>query len=120
MPRAGSEQEKQPQGEEQLLVLPLGEEEQDEEQQLVRKALESLPDTHFLVQEENYAFGELLRASSLPAFTTDRVQRRSGATEGRVAVPITDPGMSVDYFAAYRTADRRRLAAALKFIEGYA
>lgn len=84
------------------------------------KALESLPDTHFLVQEENYAFGELLRASSLPAFTTDRMQRRSGATEGRVAVPITDPGMSVDYFAAYRTADRRRLAAALKFIEGYA
>lgn len=84
------------------------------------KTLESLPDTHFLVQQEDYAFGELLRASSLPAFTTDRIQRRYGATEGRVAVPIADPGTSVDYFVAYRAADRRRLAAALKFIEGYA
>ena len=84
------------------------------------KTLESLPDTHFLVQQEDYAFGELLRASSLPAFTTDRVQRRYGATEGRVAVPIADPGTSVDYFVAYRTSDKKRLAAALKVIEAYA
>ena len=84
------------------------------------KTLESLPDTHFLVQQEDYAFRELLRASSLPAFTTDRVQRRYGATEGRVAVPIADPGTSVDYFVAYRTSDKKRLAAALKVIEAYA
>ena len=83
------------------------------------KTLESLPDTHFLVQEEDYAFGELLRASSLPAFTTDRVQHRYGATEGRVTIPIADPGTGVDYFVAYRTSDRQRLAAAIKVIEGY-
>ena len=73
----------------------------------------------FLVQQEDYAFGELIRASSLPAFTTDRVQRRYGATEGRVAVPISDPGTSVDYFVAYRSADKKRLAAGLKVIEAY-
>lgn len=84
------------------------------------KTLESLPDTHFLVQQEDYAFGELLRASSLPAFTTDRIQRRYGATEGRVAVPIADPGTSVDYFVAYRAADKKRLAAAIKLIDAYA
>lgn len=84
------------------------------------KTLESLPDTHFLVQQEDYAFGELLRASSLPAFTTDRIQRRYGATEGRVAIPIADPGTSVDYFVAYRATDKRRLAAAIKVIEAYA
>lgn len=83
------------------------------------RTLESLPDTHFLVQQEDYAFGELIRASSLPAFTTDRVQRRYGATEGRVAVPISDPGTSVDYFVAYRSADKKRLAAGLKVIEAY-
>ena len=83
------------------------------------RTLESLPDTCFLVQQEDYAFGELIRASSLPAFTTDRVQRRYGATEGRVAVPISDPGTSVDYFVAYRSADKKRLAAGLKVIEAY-
>ncbi len=83
------------------------------------RTLESLPDTRFLVQQEDYAFGELIRASSLPAFTTDRVQRRYGATEGRVAVPISDPGTSVDYFVAYRSADKKRLAAGLKVIEAY-
>lgn len=83
------------------------------------RTLESLPDTRFLVQQEDYAFGELIRASSLPAFTTDRVQRRYGATEGRVAVPISDHGTSVDYFVAYRSADKKRLAAGLKVIEAY-
>lgn len=84
------------------------------------ETLKSLPDTHFLVQEGNYAFGELLRASSLSAFTTDRIQRRYGATKGRVAIPIADPGTSVDYFVAYRATDKRRLAAAIKVIEAYA
>ena len=83
------------------------------------RTLESLPDTRFLVQQEDYAFGELIRTSSLPAFTTDRVQRRYGATEGRVVVPISDPGTSVDYFVAYRSADKKRLAAGLKVIEAY-
>lgn len=83
------------------------------------RTLESLPDTHFLVQQEDYAFGELLRASSLPAFTTDRVQRRYGATEGRVVVPISDPGTTVEYFVAYRSAEKKRLAAALKLISAY-
>ena len=83
------------------------------------RTLESLPDTRFLVQQEDYAFGELIRASSLPAFTTDRVQRRYGATEGRVAVPISDAGTSVDYFVAYRSADKKRLAAGLKVREAY-
>ena len=83
------------------------------------RTLESLPDTRFLVQQEDYAFGELIRASSLPAFTTDRVQRRYGATEGRVVVPISDPGTSVDYFVAYRSDDKKRLAAGLKVIEAY-
>ena len=82
-------------------------------------AFESLPDTHFLVQQEDYAFGELLRASSLPAFTTDRVQRRYGATEGRIAIPITDPGTSVDYLVAYRSTEKKHLTAALKLIAAY-
>ena len=83
------------------------------------KTLESLPDTHFLVQQEDYAFGELLRASSLPAFTTDRVQRRYGATEGRIAIPITDPRTSVDYLVAYRSTEKKHLTAALKLIAAY-
>lgn len=81
--------------------------------------LKKMPDTRFIVQHENYAFGELLRASSLPAFNTDRAQRRYGPVEGRVTIPITDPEVSVDYFVAYRAADKKRLESVLKYISGY-
>ena len=78
--------------------------------------LKAMPDTHFIVQRESYAFGELLRASSLPAFNTDRAERRYGAAEGRVTIPITDPGASVHYYVAYKKESRARLAEALKYI----
>ncbi len=83
-----------------------------------------LPMNHPLAGEKELHLADLngetmlLRASSLPAFTTDRAQRRYGATEGRVAVPITDPGTSVDYFVAYKSSDKKRLEAALKRISG--
>ena len=78
--------------------------------------LKAMPDTHFIVQRESYAFGELLRASSLPAFNTDRAERRYGAAEGRVTIPITDPGASVHYYVAYKKESRARLAEVLKYI----
>lgn len=81
--------------------------------------LSAMPDTHFLVQEEDYAFGELLRASSLPAFTTDRVRRRDGGMSGRVAVPISDSAASVDYFVAFRSSRRQRLSGVIRYVSGY-
>lgn len=81
--------------------------------------LKKMPDTRFIVQEENYAFGELLRASNLAAFNTDRAERRFGSVEGRVTIPVTDPGASVSYYVAYKTADKSRLSAAVRFVRNY-
>ena len=51
---------------------------------------EKMPDTHFLVQEENYAFDELVKASALPSFTTDLVIKREGVVSNRITIPISD------------------------------
>ena len=36
-----------------------------------------------------------------------------------MTIPITDPEVSVDYFVAYRAADKKRLESVLKYISGY-
>ena len=64
-----------------------------------------MPSTRFLVQEDA-AFAELVKASALPSFTTDRALARGGDDRTRIHVPILDPEVNVTYYCLYRTADR--------------
>lgn len=67
-----------------------------------KKALEKeMPDTHFLIQTEASALGELVRASALPSFITDLVMEREGEVPNRVNIPISDPEASVTFYLAY-------------------
>lgn len=59
---------------------------------------EKMPDTHFLVQEENFAFDELVKASVLPSFTSDLAIKRDGDTPSRISVPILDKEANVSYY----------------------
>lgn len=65
---------------------------------------QKMPSTRFLVQEDA-AFAELVRASALPSFTTDRALARGGDDRTRIHVPILDPEANVTYYCLYRTAD---------------
>lgn len=67
-----------------------------------KKALEKeMPDTHFLIQTEASALGELVRASALPSFITDLVMEREGEVPNRVNILISDPEASVTFYLAY-------------------
>lgn len=67
-----------------------------------KKALEKeMPDTHFLIQTEASALGELVRASALPSFITDLVMEREGEVPNRVNIPISDPEASVTFYLEY-------------------
>lgn len=55
-----------------------------------------MPASKFLVQEDDFAFRELVRASSLPCFTTN-LASDSGILHGRNIIPITDPEANVTY-----------------------
>ncbi len=58
-----------------------------------------MPDSKFLVQTDNAVFDELVRASSLPCFTTDYGQLRDDYPE-RVNIPLTDDEAHVTFYLA--------------------
>lgn len=70
---------------------------------------EKMPDTHFLVQEENYAFDELVKASALPSFTTDLVTKREGIVSNRILIPISDEEASVTYYCVCKLTVKKEL-----------
>ena len=75
---------------------------------------EKMPDTQFLVQEEAFAFNELVKASALPSFTSDLVIKREGAVPNRVIIPILDEEANVTFYCLYRAGDRAMLNRFLK------
>ena len=69
-----------------------------------------MPDTHFLVQEGNFAFNELVKASALPSFTSDLVIKREGAVPNRVIVPILDEQANVTFYCLYQAKAKAMLS----------
>ena len=60
---------------------------------------EKMPASKFLVQTDVSVFDELVRASSLPCFTTDYGQLQGGYS-GRVNIPLTDDEAHVTFYLA--------------------
>ena len=60
---------------------------------------EKMPASKFLVQTDASVFDELVRASSLPCFTTDYGQLQGGYPE-RVNIPLTDDEAHVIFYLA--------------------
>ena len=63
---------------------------------------EKMPSSKFLVQTDTAVFDELVRASSLPCFTTDYGQLRFGYPS-RVNIPLTDAEAHVTFYLTQRT-----------------
>lgn len=63
---------------------------------------EKMPASKFLVQTEEAVFDELVRASSLPCFTTDYFLNRNAAYPGRVNIPLVDPEADVTFYVLCR------------------
>lgn len=59
---------------------------------------EKMKDSRFLTQSDRFSFNELLRASSLPSFTTDLAKKYLEPEDGRIEVPISDPEAVVHYY----------------------
>ncbi len=60
---------------------------------------EKMPHSRFLIQNERFAFDELVQASILPSFVSDLTIRMNGQPENRVIIPILDAEASVTYYA---------------------
>ena len=64
---------------------------------------EKMPASKFLVQTDSEAFEELVRASSLPCFSTDYGQNQRGVFSTRVNIPLSDDEAHVTFYITYST-----------------
>lgn len=77
---------------------------------------EHLPDTEFILQNERTAFEVLIRASSLPCFTSDLVLR-DDESENRVIVPITDAAANPTFYFSIKKDNRARFSKLIEYIQ---
>lgn len=79
---------------------------------------QEMPSAHFLLQEERFAFTELVRASALPAFTSDLALKSSGNPDNRVIIPILDESAHVVYYCSCLSGKKKKLSAFLGWVRG--
>lgn len=68
---------------------------------------EKMPDSRFLTQDDRFNFSELIRASSLPAFTSDLAEKYFDTKMDRTLIPISDPEATVTYYLACRKEEKK-------------
>lgn len=76
-----------------------------------RLCREQMPSSRFLVQNNEFEFDELVRASSLPCFATDVSLRASAVPQGRVIIPISDEAATVTFYLGAPTLEYSSLEA---------
>lgn len=59
---------------------------------------EKMPASKFLVQTDESEFDELVKASSLPCFTTDYIRNRDEVYPNRINIPILDTEVNVTFY----------------------
>lgn len=63
---------------------------------------EKMPASKFLVQTDDAVFNELVKASTLPCFTTDYITDRESAYPNRINIPIADEDANVTFYSISR------------------
>lgn len=69
-----------------------------------------MPSTHFLLQNEQFAFTELVKASALPSFTSNLALKKSGTPDNRVIIPILDEEAHVTYYCSCKIENHKHFA----------
>lgn len=69
---------------------------------------EKMPSSKFLVQTDDFSFGELVRESSLPCFTTN-LAKDMVELHGRIPIPVCDPAANVTYHIICASSKRNYL-----------
>lgn len=67
-----------------------------------------MPRARLIKQESSEDLGELVQSSSLPSFVTDLTMRLYGLTEGRIAVPFSDPEAEVHFHVVFPRKNQKR------------
>ena len=76
-----------------------------------------IPDAVFLEQSELSALREIVYASELPSFRTNITNAYDGVPQGKVAVPLSDPEVNVQFWCVCLAERKREYTDLFKLIE---
>ena len=76
-----------------------------------------IPDAVFLEQNELSALREIVYASELPSFRTNITNAYDGVPQGKVAVPLSDPEVNVQFWCVCLAERKREYTDLFKLIE---
>lgn len=69
----------------------------------------TMPHTRFLVQDERFAFDELVKFSELPSFSSNLAVKHVGNPHNRIIIPIADKEANVTYYCLYKKKNQQML-----------
>lgn len=81
---------------------------------------EKLTEENLLIQSSFDAFSELVQASRLPLFNSDRFLERGYAPPGRVSIPITDPEAHATYYLCCLASEQKAYRSLFNAVRGNA
>ena len=88
---------------------------------LCRKALFfGFAESDLLVQNSMDALDELIDASNLPFFNSDRMIELGYESPGRRAIPISDEDAHASYWVVCRTSDQQKYRSIFNAVRSYA
>lgn len=79
---------------------------------------DKIPIENLLVQDSFDAFSELVQASRLPMFNSDRFIERGYEAPGRVSLPITDAEAKATYYLACLTSEQKAYRSIFNAVRG--
>ena len=79
-----------------------------------------LAEEDLLIQRSPEALGELIEASTLPFFNSDRMIEMGYQSPGRVDIPISDEDAHATYWVVCRDSDQSKYRAIFNAVRGYA
>lgn len=70
--------------------------------------IKTMPNTKFLKQDERVTFNEIVKASSLPSFTSNLSMKKEGKMKNRIIIPFKDQEAHVTFYLTLLRKDQNK------------
>lgn len=81
--------------------------------------VKTMPNTKFLIQNERLTFNEIVKASTLPSFTSNLSIKREGKMNNRIIIPFTDDDAHVTFYLSILKRDKNKYQELMNKIDNY-
>ena len=81
--------------------------------------IEKTPKTKYLLQEERLTFNEIVKASTLPSYTSNLSIKREGKMSDRVILPINEEEAHVQYYVVMLKENKKKYKELIDKINNY-